>query len=248
MCLCYFKGGSVRVILIISIIFLTIFACSHYDPPEPTRYGIDYLGGATYPEFIAKHHPDGFSAGFLWKASGWPTPEEAIIGLLQTRKFVPVIRIHMHWRDDHNYDEFFSNLDEFLDPLEKIHSLQSMFPDQVFIVSPFLEHNFLDNDYFLDILRDHTDLPIVNSYLVSPSPNYLNEAHGFNSSPSYIYSTDGVDALEHPYLARESKANFVFLWHPHLNNKVNVNDYTPRDKRKVLVTKELIDKLVEIVR
>lgn len=236
-----------KSLILISLSILAIFACSDRDPPEATRYGIDYLGGATYPEFIKNNHPEGWSAGFLWNASGWPTPEVAIRELLLTKKFVPVIRIHMHWRDDHDYSEFYSNIPLFLEPLEQILALSNEFPDQVFIISPFLEHKFLDNDYFLDILRDHTDLPIVNSYLRAPSFNYLNEAHGFDKTPSYIYSTDGVNALDHPYLAQESTASFVFLWHPHLNNKKSVNDLTKREDRKVLITKELINNLMEIV-
>lgn len=203
------------------------------------KFGIDYLGGAKYPDVVLKAHPVGWAAGFFLNTFGnaWPL----IRKLLASGK-CPEIRVHAIWADDHKYKPKI-HWPIIQAEFRKAKRFKALFPDCRIQFSPFCEHT-MD---LATVKRIHGALEqiglggveLVNSVWTGALlPGGHNEVHGSKArAPSgrYNFSYDGEDAFGadvEAHKAKYSDCQTFYFWSPHLNLKYKLDDSTPRPERK----------------
>ena len=201
-------------------------------------YGLSYLGGAKYPDVIAKSHPTGFAAKFFGpKVFGDPT--HAIDQLLATGK-CPVLMLQVCYRSDHNYQA--SDLQDFISYAGHLNPIIDKYPNVEFRLSPYCEHNIKDPAFIqqtLDAMIKYYHRPYyVNSPMNGVMPSFVpnNEFHGGGhpKTPHYQFDYDGVaaeDADNETDKANFSNGDIFFLWGPRFNGKWSMNDTTPIPQR-----------------
>lgn len=226
---------------------VVLFGCAHHEGEVMGRYGIDYWGGAKYPELIREHHPNGWSAAFLSYNPGFGDGLIAAKGLIESGRKVPIIEFALSWKDDHKYD---SHYIEILLEASRVAHFTELYPKQRFEVAAGLENTSKNPDEILFMMRDlfKENTTLINIPWLGGggklSSRFKNELHNETGATSpFNFSFDGKDPLTldyHAVIEANKDADVIFFWHPWLNGKKDVNDNTPRERRPVLATKELI--------
>lgn len=200
-----------------------------------TKYGIDYLGGQNYINTIVDHHPPGFAAGFLVKASGWKSGLKAARALAKTGK-CPVMRIHGIWHDNHHFTE--KDIAPAVKIAKRVAKFQAAYPNIKIMYSPWLEHGAKNKLFKKCAKACKKELP-KKVKIVNSGPKRLrgiDEVH--HSSPiwgKYIFSFDGEDMFESNVEATKKnhkKSIYFFGWIPECNGKKYLHETTPRPDRK----------------
>ena len=194
------------------------------------KYGIDYLGGATFPNTLLSNHRDGWGAGFFAETFGnaWGVIEK----LAKTGK-CPYIRVHALWDDLHSYGTQ-EQIEKVKKYCRKICKLAQTYKTVKFYFSPFCEHNLSAKkmNEVLDVCRKiianhNVQVTLVNCIWKGKkivAEDVINEIHGTHSKvgTKYIYSFDGLDC----YNADTQKikntykdAELFFFWTVSMNLK-----------------------------
>lgn len=194
------------------------------------RYGVDYLGGATFPSTLLSSHQQGWGAGFFAETFGdaWNVIEK----LAKTGK-APYIRVHALWDDLHRYGSD-AQIEKVKKHCRKICILAKKYPKVKFYFSPYCEHSLKakEMEKTLDVCRkiisnQKAEIKLVNCLWKGEAINdkdVINEIHGTHSIPSkkYLYSFDGLDC----YNADTQKikdtyknAEIFFFWTCSMNLK-----------------------------
>lgn len=231
----------------IKLLFILLFAI-----PCWADYGIDYLLGAKYPEIVIENHPKDFACGFIWEVDGVPKANKVINGLLSTGN-CKQIRIHLSWRDDHNFTE--KDIQPAVTKALEVAKIVNKYPTVNFYVSAWLEHRAS-----LELLKKlvpqvKNALPsrvkYVNSFISGGAylPNEINEIHHSLTVPKgkYTFSFDGLTALDadvEKYKKAHSNAELFFFWDWSANSKYAKEDPTPRAERKLQLPVNLIKSFV----
>lgn len=210
------------------------------------KKGIDYLGGVNYTNTIERHHPDGYAAGFLCKASGWKNGIKAAKVLAKTGK-CPVMRLHGLWRDDHTFKE--KHIEKAVKQAQKVAKLKEKYPDIKIFYSPWLEHRASQKLFRACKKACKNVLPKEIKIVCSgnPLPYGINEVHhSYRKHAKYIFSYDGEDMLDSPvsYLSIHKQAKLFFGWTPRCNGKKFLRDSTNRAKRTAWLRKKDIKAMV----
>jgi hypothetical protein len=199
--------------------------------------GIDYIGGVNYRKIIAKHHPNGFAAGFLCKASGWKNGIKAARRLAKTGR-CPVMRIHGLWHDDHRF--YAVDIKRAVRQARKVAKLADRFPDIKFYYSPWLEpkNSAL---YYPKLYRRLTKvLPSTVEIVIPGYINAIDEVHHMlpDHTP-FIFSFDGRDQRTQDvqrWKRQVYQARLFFGWIYECNGLSGSSDETPRALRKHWLT------------
>lgn len=219
------------------------------------QFGLDLLGAAKYADLAFREFPEGWSLGVFANTFG---DSRAIVKKLLGEdlgyKRAVDARVHLLWSDTHSFSE--KSIREAEKEAHKWKTLSSEYKDRL-LVSPWCEHNarrgLLDklHEAIKSILPDcqYVNTPWKGDLL----PGVLNEVHGSHAKPKgqYLYSFDGtscVDADIEKFKKTHCNAERFYFWHPAFNGKLNVNDKTPRPKRKAWPTSELIDSIIYLHR
>lgn len=210
------------------------------------NWGMDFLGGAKYPNIAIKGLPDSFAVGAFSSTFGDSKP--FIAKILATGKCQKA-RIHLAWKDQHNFStaDFPSIVKEARSWLPLINK----YPNVTWYLSGACENKLNTQDATTLAKLVMAAVPqcsYVHSGLASKInlPNCLNEVHG-SDAPSYntpyITSFDGdacVDSDMESFKARHKSAEILFLWDAPFNLRKETNDTTPRPQRTYKPSLELI--------
>lgn len=183
--------------------------------------GLDYLGGAMYPQVILRNHPRGFAAGFFAVEFGdaRPVAEEML-----KRGLTRHIRCAGMWAKDHAYND--KILVEAVKQAKRWNSLAINYPARIQF-SPACEHQLNENNAkrWRDAIRSAApNLEYVNTpWTGAILPGEINEVHGFGPQKpktEYQVSTDGdnlndIDASL--WQDKYSDALVLFGWAPRFN-------------------------------
>lgn len=194
-------------------------------------YGMDYLGGAKYPDTILKNHPRGWAIGIFARAFGDAFP---IVKKLADSGRCPLIRIQLVWDGTHLYG------DKWLPTaIREARRYEKLCGHSRIQLSPFCEHNHKDPDKYLDAVRSVApSCEIINTpYQGRFSSRYRNETHTISNIPlAQQFSFDGRDALAGGGRAALELAravpDVVFLWTARFNGKMSADDKTPIANRR----------------
>lgn len=194
------------------------------------KYGIDYLGGATYQNTLLSSHKAGWGAGFFAETFGdaWGV----ITKLCKTGK-APYIRVHALWDDLHRYGSD-AQIEKVKKHCRKICNLAKQYPNIQFYFSPYCEHNLKATEMSktFDVCRkiiknQGVQIKLVNTIWKGENvtaEDVINEIHGTHAIPSkkFVYSFDGLDC----YNADTQKikdtyknAELFFFWTNSMNLK-----------------------------
>lgn len=203
-------------------------------------YGIDYLGGAKYPDVVLRGHPKGFAAGFFAQEFG---DAFSLIKRLAEGDKCPVIRIQVTWAGSgHNYTE--KHLQQAIKEAKRYDKLKTQARIQL---SPFCEHTLKSPDAWLDKIQQAApSCTIINNPqngIGSFSKKYQNEIHtGRPPTGAYNFSYDGQSACDADTEADKAKykdASIFFFWTWQLNCHFNAKDTTRNTKPSVELIKGL---------
>lgn len=217
-------------------------------------YGIDWLGGAKYPEIVLNEHPQGFAAGFFHKQFG---PALPLIKKLLATDRCPRIRDHIIWEDNHTY------VPARHDPLimagvRELNALKALYPQVDIQVSPFCEHRITGAplvSLFTRVRSAAQGLTVVNSPAKEGGKivGLVNETHS-GLTPlkgSYNFSYDGlacVDSNVERLKAAHAGCDTFYLWEPRFNGRWESNDKTPIALRKGWPDARLCESVVYLSR
>lgn len=230
--------------------------------------GMDYLGGAKYPNIILRNHPTGWAAGFFDSTFGniW-----GLVDKLAASGKCPLIKINGPWTN-HLYvpaqhdKAIFAALDKTAGMALKYFWVEWQF-------APICENDNITPAY-ADLLRKCAELSVRIVKIINSRGTrgrevmgFKSEVHGNTPSPSgpYQYSYDGtstVDANVVKDMQTRAKAGVFFLWHPAFNLRYKTqlsadrhepkhvieNDTAPPKERNCKPTPELIASLVRLGR
>ncbi len=217
------------------------------------NYGLDYLGGAKFKSLAIAEHPRDWAAGVFSYVDGFgdalPLVEE--LAKLGT----PIIRVHLMWRDDHNFTS--KDLPFVLKEAKRLKPIIEKYPNVKWYVSPVCEHR-LNEKQWLEFANAVTK--IVNANLVNTpevgkgfvSKNFLNEYHGADSRPRggrCAFSFDGkncVDADVEAYKKNYKDAEYFMFWNCQINGRLKLEDKTPRPQRKAYPISRQIDSWIQL--
>jgi hypothetical protein len=215
--------------------------------------GIDYLGGAKYPDVILREHPEGFAAGFFYSTFG--DARHVISKLLATGR-CPVVRVQIIWENDHKYDP--RNHDKkIVAAIKELNKMKARFPNVDVQASPFCEHTIRGAQLrsLMTLCAKHAvNLTLVNNpWRGDTMPGMINETHdtGKALSGRYNFSFDGVacvDADAEKIKGIHSRADIFFLWDARFNGKWESNEKTPIAQRKGWPDSKLIDSIIYLSR
>ena len=216
------------------------------------QFGIDYLLAGKYPEVVIENHPKGWACGFIWDVDGSPKTDKVIDKLLATGK-CKITRIHLSWRDDHNFGE--SDVTKAVAKAKEVDFIVKKYQDVTFYVSPWLEHKAKIE--LVQKLQKQVSAVLpsrvkyVNSFISGGAylPGVINEVHHTFSVPkgTYLYSDDGRSALDADVQKLKevhSKAVIYFFWDASNNSRYAVDDPTKRPDRKLKFPPQLIESFV----
>lgn len=201
-------------------------------------YGMDYLGGAKYPDVVLKNHPKGWAAGFFGIEFGDVLP---LVTKLADSGKCPLIRIQLLWsHSNHTYGK--SDLPRAIRLAKRFDRLTGHARIEL---SPFCEHNLALPDPYLEAVKAAApSCEIINTpWKGAWSKRFKNETHDFNSAGlCHNFSFDGVDCLKYP-LPKPLPYEALFLWTPRFNGKVDENEKTPIGMRRAWPDGKLITQL-----
>lgn len=216
-------------------------------------FGIDYLGGARYPDVILREHPAGWAAGFFINVDGFGPSWDIVRQLLATGR-CPRVRLQAYWHDQHIFKP--SDTEIILDRVERTNKLKQAFPNVDIQFSPMCEHSIKGaalKALFDKVRAKARGLTLVNSPAKGDflfERDIINEVHGTKKPPQkgvFNYSFDGtgcVDADVENFKKTYGKADTFFWWTYQNNLLLNNNDPTPRAKRKAEPTSPLLDSMI----
>ena len=204
--------------------------------------GIDYLCAAgnkhgDYIDVMVKHHPEGYAAGFLMKATGLRNGIKAARALAKSGK-CKVMRVHGTWHDSHMFTK--RDIPQAVKYAEQVARLAEKYPEILFFFSPWLE-GYVQDKLFKEVKRACKKvLPKEIKVVASGSiPKYgIFEVHHCWVVGKYIYGFDGVDMLKLTrwdvlHIKSNHKTSILFMgWTPRCNGKAYLTDNTPRKDRK----------------
>lgn len=228
--------------------------------------GMDYLGGAMFPNILLRNHPSGWAAGFFDSTFGniW-----GVVDKLAASGRCPLIRINGPWTA-HQYIPAQHDKAIF-EALSKTVQRSLKFPSVKFQFAPVCENDNTGREYANLLERCAVvagfEVELINSRGTRGREvaGYKSEIHGNTPRPSgaYQYSYDGtntVDADVEGDKKKHSRAGVFFLWHPSFNLRyktqlsadlhepkhVIANDKAPPKERNCKPTKELIKSLARL--
>lgn len=205
-------------------------------------YGMDYLGGAKYPDVVLKAHPRGWAAGFFAREFGDVYP---LVQKLANSGKCPLIRIQLVWDGTHKYgDRLLPNA------IKEARRYEKLAGHSHIQLSPFCEHNHAAPDKYLDAVRAVApSCEIINTpWKGAWSKRYKNETHTpAKSSAAHNFSYDGIDVFTLPPSAIARPSEILFLWTPALNGKRFLEDKTPIAQRTAWPTRETINRLRRLI-
>lgn len=221
--------------------------------------GIDYLAASNYPDVVIKHHPPGWAAGFLLRASGWKSPLPTIRKLFETGH-CPGSRIHGLWKDKHDFTE--RDITPAVKRAEAVARLAEDFPRIELYFSPWLEPGTRERPIPVLLLKKVKSecrkvLPRRVKIVVPGTPKGIDEIHGpaaliaSSVSKKYIFSWDGNDMLDPHYPKIEFGPDdplICFAWTVKCNGLKNETDTTLRQNRKNWLRAEDVRLIVEAMR
>lgn len=228
--------------------------------------GMDYLGGAKFPNILLRNHPTGFAAGFFDSTFGniW-----GVVDKLAASGRCPLIRINGPWTA-HLYIPAQHDKAIF-EALEKTKDAARKYPSILFQFAPICENDNTTSAYasLLRIcqIRSGSQMEIINSRGTRGREvaGFKSEVHGNTPRPrgAYQYSYDGTNAVDADVekdKVTHSRAGVFFLWHPSFNLRYKTqlsadrhepkhvieNDTAPPKERNCKPTKELIESLARL--
>lgn len=200
-------------------------------------FGMDYLGGAKYPNVIKASHPLGWAAGFFDDTFGDCMP--AVKAALS--RGCRHIRIQLFWEPSHVYDN--TSLKKIIDKSTRWENFRRQNQTVTVELSVFCEHNLRTPDKFLDVAaKAAPSCIIVNSPLKTGalSQKYKNEFHGAETKPRassrFNFSFDGtacVDADVETYKKNYGKSDVFFFWDARFNGKGESNEVDPKTQKPI---------------
>lgn len=207
-------------------------------------YGLDYLGGAKYPDVVLKCHPKGWAAGFFAEEFGDAFP--LIEKLLKTGK-CPHVRIHLLWEGTHKYG------DKHIPTIKSLgricQSLAEKYTSVKVEVSPFCEHWLAAPDKYLDITQSVApNCTIVNSpdgNRGALSKKYKNEVHHAKPVKGGNFSHDGQNCVD-VFVRDDIEAceaadvDVLFFWWCRFNLHYHMKDSQRKAKPTVKDTNSII--------
>lgn len=222
-------------------------------------FGMDYLGGAMFPNVLLKAHPQGWAAGFFADTFGNCFP---VIDKLCATGRCPLVRVHGPWTN-HSYNPKLHDKAIFA-AFDKVRALRVKYPHIKFQFSPVCESDGRGKawqELFNKLYSIDNAIQLVCSiYRGEHVRPYLLEIHGNKPAPSvpFQYGYDGkstVDSNVEEDKKTYRKAKVFWLWHPSFNLKYKVklsgdesaqvykNDTAPPKERHCKPTVELIQSL-----
>lgn len=230
-------------------------------------FGMDYLGGAKYPNIILRNHPKGWAAGFFDSTFGniW-----GLVDKLAASGKCPLIKINGPWTK-HLYIPKQHDKAIFV-ALAKTVAAAKKYPRVKFQFAPICENDNTTAAYtqLLQRCREKGEgVEIINSMGTKGRvvPGFKPEIHGNTRIPSgaYQYSYDGtstVDSDVEKDKKTHANSGVFFMWHPAYNLKYKTklsadlhepkhvikNDTSPPKERVCKPTPELIKSLERLGR
>jgi len=214
------------------------------------NYGIDYKAAGNYSKVILDEHPNEWGAGGFTKIDGFIDSIPTFEKLIKTGRLT-FIRYDLSWNDNHKYGSEYKSIVK----REALRIRKLLTYPIKHYVNPVTEHELDERRWmeFAEIVN--SALSGLNYELVNvPNGNkgfissrYLNEFHGGTQKPRgarYAFSFDGtncVDANVEQYKANYCNAEYFMWWNCQCNGRMNVNDKTPRPRRKAYPTSNQID-------
>lgn len=209
-------------------------------------FGLDFLGLPKFADLARREMPEGWALGFFANTFGNALPHAERI--LDTGR-VPLIRVHLLWSDTHSFGD--KDIKQVRRLARKYQALKQKYPDVIFELSPFCEHNLKNPDKYLDIVKQEApDCRPVNTPDKGVfSRKYKNEVHHSSKVPpgKYNFSYDGASAVDADVESdkeRHKNADVFFFWIPQFNGRKTTKDSTPRPQRKAWPSSELIDSVI----
>jgi hypothetical protein len=230
--------------------------------------GMDYLGGAKYPNTLLRNHPAGWAAGFFDSTFGriW-----GVVDKLAASGKCPLIKINGPWTA-HRYVPAEHDGLIFL-ALRRTIKMAIKHPSVKWQFAPVCENDVIGRVYEELLQRCKVlagkDVEIINSRGTRGREvrGFKSEVHGNTATPAgeYQYSYDGtnvVDADVVKDLETRKRAGVFFLWHPAFNLKYKTklsddrhepkhvikNDTAPPKERDCKPTPELIASVARLGR
>lgn len=200
------------------------------------KFANDYLGGAKFKSAILKAHPNGFGAGFFTFVDGFGDALPIIDALAKTRR-CPFIRVHLMWRDDHNFSS--KDYGFVRKEAKRIKPIIAKYPGIKWYVSPVCEHRLTHAQWqeFSHIVLSElqsVSFTVVNSpEKTGKFPNCINEYHHRSGGDAFSY--DGQSCFDSDVTKDKrdnANAEYFMLWCPQDNGRKKTSDTTPRPRRK----------------
>lgn len=231
-------------------------------------FGLDYLGGAKYQKLIVREHPQGWAAGFFWNIDGFGSAKNAIVALCKTKR-CPLIRVHLMWRDKHDFKR--EDLKTIKERAKRLKQVIQQFPDVNWFVSPACEHE-LGAEVAIEFARAVRSIlgdlaTIVNtphgkgSFIYENQTGFrvVNEFHHTNPKPpkgDYAFSFDGKNCVDSDVTKYKSQhlanAEYFMLWNCQMNGLPKLpkegEKKIPRNKRVAWPTARELDSFVYLSR
>lgn len=210
-------------------------------------FGLDFLGGAKYPDLVRKKLPKGWALGIFLDTFG---DASKLIEQVAKGGKCPAIRVHLAWKDQHDFKP--SEFGKIAKKAEIIEKLARKYKIVQFYISPACEHRLSSSEAVQLLKMTAAKAPscviINNPEKGSGVPGFLTEKHGDGSeTPHAIASWDGTSCVDGDvtrWKQLTSKCEIQFLWEPRFNWRRESDDTTPRPKRKGWPDATLIDSVV----
>ena len=221
------------------------------------KFLMDYLGGARFKKLILEEHPMEYGAGFFSYVDGFGDALPVVAAL--AAKGCLLFRIHLCWKDNHNYTNELAFIKK---EARRLKPIIARYPNAKWYVSPCCEHELSEMSWAAFAASVSAELSGTEFELVNvPNHNkgfvskkYLNEYHGAESKPRgggsrYSFSFDGkniVDSDATQYLNNYSQAEYWGVWNSQMNGRRNTEDKTPRPQRKAYPTSKQFDSWIHL--
>jgi hypothetical protein len=209
-------------------------------------YGLDLLASAKYPKIAVNNVPQGWFFGVFGNVDGFGA------GIRVVKRFLLLggvnVRVQMLWSDAHKFTD--KDIPRIRKMARVYNAIALANPQATIYLSPFCEHQLSNPDKYLDIVAAEAPNCIpVNTPMAGGafSDKYINEVHGNKNAPAkgkYFYSYDGLDSVDDDVTKmkeKHKKAAAFFFWDHNFNRKFEKGDNTPRPKRQVKPSKQVIE-------
>lgn len=221
-------------------------------------YGLDYLGGAKYQDFILNNHPNGLAAGFFVEDDLFGSPRLVVNQLAKSNR-APAIRLNLGWKDDHKFSK--KDFPKIVSYAKRYSRYPKKYKNVKWYFSGATEH-LLDKKLATELSRQVLSvLPKRRNCIYVNNPwegrgafvygnRIINEVHGSYANPPkgrFLFSYDGNNAVDDDITSTKRKmqnAEIFFLWHPAMNGRLKVDDPTPRSQRNSWPTVNLLKSIL----